>query len=101
MNNKDLINKIEKIESQLRELRLEIANENKPEKKNKGKKKIGTLLKGDKVLILNPTKGQERKGVVAKINSLTGYATVETINAKNHRERIVRKLKNLKKIRDE
>jgi len=68
----------------LEEFRLQIET-------NTVKENSGTIQEGDRVDILNPRKGQEREGIVQKISTLTGYASVRT----EKKRRIVRKIKNL------
>ena len=75
--------KIEELEKQLTELKLELTKpkSRKPER----------LAIGDIVDILNPSRGQERSGIVCKVNIVTGRATVDTGKGK-----ISRVFKNLK-----
>ena len=82
MNNQDIASKIEDLERQLKELRLQI------EKKIAGPYKKVTAL-----IFQTHGKGKEREGIVQKINTLTGYASVRT----EKKRRIVRKIKNLVK----
>ena len=71
-NNDRIIQQIEAIEQQLRELKLEVAGTGK--RKHKKKK----LVLGQIVRVLNPKQGQGTKGVIVKINYSTRRATVET-----------------------
>ena len=60
-------------------------------------KKLSLKLEiGEEVIILNPKRGQGSEGVITKVNKLTGYRTVETVNERNQMRKIVRKLKNLR-----
>ena len=102
MKSKKIIAKIKDLETQLSPLRIELenkeSNEGSPEIQKKSRKKASLPLKiGEEVLILNPKKGQGKEGTVMKVNVLTGYRTVETVNEKNRTEKVVRKLKNLRR----
>ena len=72
--NARIIQKIEDLEKQLRDLKLKLKKETEPSKSTKDR----TIKIGDEVRILNPRAGQDRKGVVTKINSLTKYVSVQT-----------------------
>ena len=98
MKNEEIIAKIKDLETQLSQLRIELENEELPDRKKRNQKKASLPLKiGEEVLILNPKKGQGKEGVVTKVNALTGYGTVETVNERNRTEKVVRKLKNLRR----
>ena len=84
--NKNIIKKIEEIEKQLKELKLELTESGKK------KKKTGRLEVGDTVEIVNPNKSQEKEGIVTKTNYLTSRATVKT-----EKGNVIRKFTNLKK----
>lgn len=72
--NTSIIQKIEELEKQLKDLKLELRKETDPSKATKD-----TAIKvGDEVSILNPRSGQDREGVVTKVNSLTKYVSVRT-----------------------
>jgi hypothetical protein len=72
--NTSIIKKIEDLEKQLNDLKLELRKETDPPKATKD-----TAIKvGDEVRILNPLSGQDREGVVTKINSLTKYSLIQT-----------------------
>ena len=90
--NKDIINKIEELEQQLRELRLEL-QEGRPKTPNR-------LQVGDKVIIKNPSRGKPATGTLVKIHP-TKRGTVLTVDAKNRETKIVRLLKNLEKAQDD
>ena len=45
----------------------------------------------------NSRRGQGSEGVITKINTITGYSTVKAINERNRVEKVVRKLKNLRR----
>ena len=102
MKTEELIEKIKDLEAQLSKLRIELENEQpkveSTERQKKSQKKTSVPIKiGEEVLILNPKRGQGREGIVTKLNVITGYGTVETVNDKNKVEKVVRKLKNLRK----
>ena len=98
MRNEEIVRKIKDLEEQLRQLRIELENEDSPRKQRKDKKKSNEPLKiGEEVHILNPKKGQGNKGIITKVNTLTGYGTVETVNEQNRTEKVVRKIKNLRR----
>jgi hypothetical protein len=71
--NERVIKRIEEIEEQLRSLKLELKKE---AKETPAKDK--TIEVGDEVRILNPRSGQDRTGVVTRINSLTKYVSIQT-----------------------
>ena len=83
--NQALIKKIEELEKELKELKIELKQPPRNTKKSE------RLKVGEEVDILNPGRGQERKGVVCKVNYSTGRATVET--SKGKVSRIFRNLK--------
>ena len=102
MKTEEIIEKIKDLEAQLSQLRIELENERpkaeSTERKKKSQKKASLPIKiGEEVLVLNPKKGQGKEGIVTKVNVLTGYGTVETVNERNKVEKVVRKLKNLRK----
>jgi hypothetical protein len=72
--NARIVKKIEDLEEQLRDLKLELQRESEPPKSTKER----TIEIGDEVRILNPRAGQDKKGVVIKINSLTKYVSIRT-----------------------
>ena len=83
MTSRRVLVKIEELEKQLAELKLEL-KKTEPRKPDK-------LTVGDRVNILNPSRGQVRTGIiVCKVNHITGRATVETTKGK-----VSRALKNL------
>ena len=84
MSNRKVLKKIEEIEKQLADLKLEVS---KPKTK-----KSNRLVVGAEVDILNPKRGQENSGTISKVNYVTGRATVDTIKGK-----ISRVFKNLKR----
>ena len=74
--NTRIIQKIEALEKQLKDLKIELKKETDPPKATYTK---DTDIKaGDEVSILNPRPGQDKEGVVTKINSLTKYVSVRT-----------------------
>ena len=99
MKNEEIIAKIKDLERQLSQLRIELekGETNQVPPRNSSKKASQPLKIGEEVAILNPKKGQGREGIVTKVNTLTGYGTVETVNGRNKSEKVVRKLKNLRR----
>ena len=89
---KDLINKIEQLENQLRDLRLEL-QQGRPRTPNR-------LQVGDKVTVKNPSRGQPVTGTLIKIHP-TKRGTVLAIDSKDRETKIVRLLRNLEKIQDD
>jgi len=63
--NSSIIKRIEEIEEQLKELKLELTEPSEKERNT------GRLEIGDKVEIVNPNKSQEKEGTVIKTNYLT------------------------------
>ena len=94
MSRKDqkLINKIEELELQLRELRLELTRE-RPQSPT-------PLSIGDKVVIKNPSKGQSDRGTLVKIHP-TKRGTVLTADTNNKEIKVIRLLKNLERIQND
>ena len=89
---KDLINKIEQLENQLRDLRLEL---------QRGSPRTPNHLQvGDKVVIKNPSRGQPDTGTLIKIHP-TKRGTVLAIGPKNRETKIIRLLKNLEKVQND
>jgi hypothetical protein len=88
MSSRKVLEKIEALERQLADLILELI---KP--KNK---KSNRLVVGELVDVLNPSRGQENRGTISKINYVTGRATVDTKKGK-----VSRALKNLKRTAQE
>jgi hypothetical protein len=84
MSSKKVLEKIEELEKQLADIKLELT---KPKTK-----KSDRLVVREMVDILNPNKGQENSGTVSKVNILSGRATVDTKNGK-----VSRAFKNLKR----
>ena len=84
--NQHLIKRIEDIEKQLKELKLEVAAD-EPKKKASNK-----LAVGQEVRVLNPKKGQGTKGPIVRINYGTRRATVQT-----EKGNVSRTLSNLKR----
>ena len=102
MKSEKIIAKIKDLETQLSQLQIELkneeSNEGSPKVQKKSRKRASLPLKiGEEVPILNPKKGQGKEGTVTKVNVLTRYGTVETVNEKNRTEKVVRKLKNLRR----
>lgn len=67
VNEQDFIKRIEDIEKQLKDLKLELEETKKAKEINK-ENKTGPIKKGDRVRILNPSRGQGKIGIVQKIN---------------------------------
>jgi len=85
MSSRKVLEKIEELEKQLADLKLELS---KPKTK-----KYDRLAVGEEVDILNPNwAGQENSGMVSRVNYVTRRATVDTRNGK-----VSRALKNLKR----
>ena len=84
--NENIIKKIEDIQRQLQELKLELTEPDEQENTT------GRIEIGDEVDIVNPNKSQEKTGFVIKTNYITGRATVKTTKGN-----VVRKFTNLKK----
>ena len=86
-----LIERIEELQDSLRELKLKIESATATENARANEE----IVIGDWVKVLNPNITQESEGKVVKVNSDTGYLTIE---GKRLKRRIVRKKKNVKKI---
>ena len=84
MTSRKVLKKIEELEKQLADLKLELT---KPKTK-----KSNRLVVGVEVDVLNPNRGQENSGTITKINYGTERATVDTAKGK-----ISRAFKNLKR----
>ena len=84
MTDKRVLKKIEELEAQLQELKLEL--------RTSAKMKSDRLEIGQRVLILNPRVGQDNSGVICKVNYATNRATVKTKKGK-----VSRVFSNLKK----
>ena len=89
-NNQALIKKIEDLEKELENLKIELKYPTRNVKKSK------RLIVGDTVDILNPGRNQDRSGVITKVNYSTGRATVETNTGK-----VSRIFRNLRKRKQE
>ena len=88
MSSRKVLEKIEALERQLADLKLELT---KPKTK-----KSNRLVVGEEVDVLNPNRGQENRGTISKINYVTGCATVDTKKGK-----VSRAFKNLKRTPQE
>ena len=84
MTSRKVLKKIEELEKQLADLKLELTHSKI--------KKTDRLDIGDQVNVLNPGKDQESHGKVTKVNYKTGRATVSTAKGK-----ISRAFKNLER----
>ncbi len=83
-NNTDIINKIEEIEKQLRELRIELGQ-------RRSGRRTGPFEIGEEVEILNPRGGQAKSGKLIKVNPITRFVTIDTTNTLTKRkEKVVR-----------
>ena len=96
MRDEEIIERIKDLEEQLSQLRIELEN-GKSSKRQSTKNTPLPLKIGEEVFILNPKKGQGKEGIITKVNSLTGYGTVETVNEQNRPVKVVRKIKNLRR----
>jgi hypothetical protein len=74
--NQRLIKKIEELERELGELKIELKYP------TRNVKKSDRLKIGNKVEILNPGRHQDKKGIVIKANYSTDRATIKTENGK-------------------
>ena len=81
-NNEQLIKTIVDLETQLRELKLELQNNEEDNYSN-------PIEVGEEVIILNPRKGQENSGVVVKLHRRTKRATIVTTNKRGGEEKVV------------
>ena len=91
----EIVEKIETIELLLRDLRLEL-EENQDWRRTQGlQREKREIQVGDLVRIKNPGPFQEKEGKVAKVNNETGFVSVI---GKKKKKRISRKKKNLEKI---
>ena len=86
----EIIEQIENLEEQLRVLRLSL--ENAEEDTNR------PFEIGDQVEILNPKRGQESRGKIVKINSVTGRVTILTTSENGREKKIVRLYTNIRRI---
>ena len=89
-DNSNIIKKIEDIERQLRELRIELG-------KGKPLQRTGSYETGEEVVILNPKVGQGKSGKLLKINPITRYVTIDTTNSKGKKEKVVRSFGKIKR----
>ena len=89
-NNEQLIKTIVELEIQLRELKLELQN-------NEEDNYTNPIEVGEEVIILNPRKGQENSGVVVKLHRRTKRATIVTTNKRGVEEKVVRLLTNIER----
>ena len=89
-NNEQLIKTIVELEIQLRELKLELQN-------NEEDNYTNPIEVGEEVIILNPRKGQENSGVVVKLHRRTKRATIITTNKRGGEEKVVRLLTNIER----
>ena len=74
MTSRKVLKKIEELEKQLADLKIELTKSEV--------QKTSRLDIGDEVSILNPGKGQEKHGKISKVNYRTGRATVTTVKGK-------------------
>ena len=89
-NNEQLIKTIVDLETQLRELKLELQN-------NEEDNYYNPIEVGEEVIILNPRKGQENSGVVVKLHRRTKRATIVTTNKRGGEEKVVRLITNIER----
>ena len=85
-----IITKIEELEIQLQQRRIELEVLNKDTNHQEVEKDLNL---GDEVVILNPKSGQERFGTVIKYNHNTGYVTIKTKKGKviRKKDNVIRK----------
>ena len=88
--NTDIIKQIEDIEEQLKRLRIELG-------KGKPFKRTGPYETGEEVVILNPKAGQGKSGQLLKVNQITRYVTIDTINSRGYKEKVVRSFGKIKR----
>ena len=74
MTDKRVLEKIEELEAQLKDLKLEL--------RTNVDKKSDRLKVGQRVLILNPRMGQDDSRVICRVNYATNRATVKTKKGK-------------------
>ena len=89
-NNEQLIKTIVDLETQLRELKLELQNDKEDNYSD-------PIEIGEEVIILNPRKGQENSGVVVKLHQRTKRATIITTNKRGGEEKVVRLITNIER----
>ena len=98
-SNKRLINQIKNLEEQLRQLRIELADQNDNSSEGSKKKPKAPPVKvGDTVQILKPSEGQAESGIITRVNPVTKRVAIETINQQGNQEQVNRHWKNVKKI---
>jgi hypothetical protein len=90
MDEEDIHARIERLEKELKELKLELSTKRDNAENQKQTKRI---VSGDLVEILNPRKGQEKTGTVVRVGSDTNYVTVNTKSGK-----VVRLASNVRKV---
>ena len=89
-NNEQLIKTIVDLETQLRELKLELQNNEEDNYSN-------PIEVGEEVIILNPRKGQENSGVVVKLHRRMKRATIVTTNSRGGEDKVVRLITNIER----
>ena len=89
-NNEQLIKTIVDLEQLLKDLKLELRNEGTSRDSD-------PIEVGEEVVILNPRKGQEKTGRVAKLHRRTKRATIITTNERGGEEKVVRLLTNIER----
>ena len=87
-----LIKRIEEIEEKLEDLKIAVKRsfilEESTVKEEEVKDKIrpsASFEEGEQVIILNPKPGQQKEGRIKRYNSITGWATVTTVDGSNIR----------------
>jgi 50S ribosomal subunit-associated GTPase HflX len=78
-DNTDITNKIEEIEKQLRELRIELGQ-------RRSGRRTGPFEIGEEVEILNPRGGQAKSGKLTKVNAITRFVTIDATSAPTKRK---------------
>jgi hypothetical protein len=89
MEGEDIQARINKIEQELKELKLDLSRKNREAKTRT--EEAGVLEIGRSVRILNPRKGQKTQGTIVRIGKETGFVTIETKKGKvaRHKSNIV------------
>ena len=88
--NTDIIKQKENIEKQLKKLRVELG-------KGKRFKRTGPYLTGKEVVILKPKTGQGKSGKLLKVNQITRFVLIDTMNSRGYKEKVVRSFGKIKR----
>ena len=87
-----IIREIERVENQLRNLRLQLQRDSNTAEGNEEPLRVG-----EEVEITNPRGSQADRGILTKIHKRTKRGTVTTKTRQNQEEKVVRLLTNLKR----